>query len=492
MGQVLSIDQADYPVPAGAALQENANWTLTPLFVGWAGNVFLCGIVVSWAASYWPRAKGDKPLVKLAVVVAVLFECLTAIANFWSLVDHGKDQDRTNSAISLLRGPDALSVTLGTVVAVAVQSFFATRCVRILPLKWRLPFIVWTWGLIIASFGGAVGITAIEFINKGATDVTRGASPDAYSNLFDLALAWLFCGMAADVSISTVLVARLWTKARAARTEHGDPDLVPPLEASIWGFMRLALEAALATSITSLAAGVTYVTLTATTNVSYAPSNLLPGLYACSLLWVLNSAHRLADEINLAQLNSIQLVWQLGPASSHLPPSSSPATAAAAAAGGASPLPSSAEGALGPSNEQRRAVPHAVAQVVHGVGPGTWELKRGLASAKARQRLGEDEIHVMSIRRRMSGAVVEPQLAGPVTPPPPFRWGRGSIVSLFGGSAGSGSGNGCGAGRGGGGAGASGSGLEPPLQGRESIGSMWTTGTSASTAKTGFGTDEAV
>ena len=156
MGQVLSIDQADYPVPAGAALQENADWTLGPLFVGWAGNVFLCGIVVSWAASYWPRAKGDRPLVKLAVVVAVLFECLTAIANLWvrpcrrlvreelaktdllkprsqSLVDHGKDQDRTNNAISLLIGPDALSVTLGTVVAVAVQSFFATRCVRVRP-----------------------------------------------------------------------------------------------------------------------------------------------------------------------------------------------------------------------------------------------------------------------------------------------------------------------------------------------------------------------
>ncbi|GAA5890241.1 hypothetical protein JCM8208_002748 [Rhodotorula glutinis] len=483
MGQVLSIDQADYPVPAGAALQENANWTLGPLFVGWAGNVFLCGIVVSWAASYWPRAKGDKPLVKLAVVVAVLFECLTAIANLWSLVDHGKDQNRTNNAISLLIGPDALSVTLGTVVAVAVQSFFATRCVRILPHRWRLPFIIWTWGLIIASFGGAVGITAVEFINKGATDVTRGASPDAYDNLFDLALAWLFCGMAADVSISAVLVARLWIKARAARTEDGDPDLFPPLKGSIWGFMRLALEAALATAVTSLLAGVTYVTLTVTTNVSYALSNLLPGLYACSLLWVLNSAHRLADEINLAQLNSIQLVWHLGPSSSHLPASAPlpPSSASLDGAGGGGGGGGGSAGALGPSDEQRRAVPLALAQVVHGTGPGTWELKRGLASAKARQRLGEDEIHVMSIRRRPSGVVVEPQLAvpAPLGAGQPFRWGRGSIVSLFGGSAASG----------GGGAGASGSGLE--LR-RPSIASLWTTGTTASTAKTGFGTDEAV
>ncbi|GAA5842398.1 hypothetical protein JCM9279_005371 [Rhodotorula babjevae] len=475
MGQVLSIDQADYPVPAGAALQVNADWTLAPLFVGWAGNIFLCGIVVSWASSYWPRAKGDKPLIKLAVVIAVLFECLTTIANLWSLIDHGKDQDRTNNAISRLIGPDALSVALGTVVAVAVQSFFATRCVRILPHRWRLPFIIWTWGLIIASFGGAIGITTVEFINKGATDVTRGASPDAYSNLFDLALAWLFCGMAADISISTVLIARLWTKARAARTENGDPDLFPPLKGSVWGFMRLALEAALATSVTSLVAGVTYVTLTATTNVSYAFSNLLPGLYALSLLWVLNSAHRLADEINLAQLNSIQLVWHLGPSSSHLP--ALPSSADAGAAGAS---------ALGPSSpsdaEQRRTVPLALAQVVHGTGPGTWELKRGLASAKARQRLGEDEIHVMSIRRRPSGVVFgagvgsEPQLAA-------FRWGRGSIVSLFGGSAGSG--------HGGAGASASGSAGEPRpgLQGRGSIASLWTT---TSTAKTGLGTDEAV
>jgi len=35
MGQVLSIDQADFPVPAGAASQENADWTLGPLIVGW-------------------------------------------------------------------------------------------------------------------------------------------------------------------------------------------------------------------------------------------------------------------------------------------------------------------------------------------------------------------------------------------------------------------------------------------------------------------------
>jgi len=217
------------------------------------------------------------------------------------------------------------------------------------------------------------------------------------------------------------------------------------------------------------------VTLTVTTNVSYAFSNLLPGLYACSLLWVLNSAHRLADEINLAQLNSIQLVWHLGPSSSsHLP---------ASAAG-----PSSADAAaLGPSDlEQRRTVPLALAQVVHGTGPGTWELKRGLASAKARQRLGEDEIHVMSIRRRPSGVVLagaggggEPQMAGP---PPSSRRGRGSIVSLFGGSAGSACGSGAGA-----------SGSEAPrpgLQhGRGSIASLWTT---TSTAKTGLGTDEAV
>lgn len=83
MGQVLSIDQADFPVPAGAASQENADWTLGPLIVGWAGNLFLCGIVVSWASSYWSRAKGDKKVVKCAVVVAVLFECLCAIANLW-------------------------------------------------------------------------------------------------------------------------------------------------------------------------------------------------------------------------------------------------------------------------------------------------------------------------------------------------------------------------------------------------------------------------
>lgn len=211
------------------------------------------------------------------------------------------------------------------------------------------------------------------------------------------------------------------------------------------------------------------VTLTKTTNVSYALSNLLPGLYACSLLWVLNSAHRLADEINLAQLNSIQLVWNLGPA-----------TSASTRAG--APLSGSAPDSEEAADQAARFEPAALAQVVHG-GEGTWEVKRGLASAKARQRLGE-QAYTLSVRRRLSEtpalAALPPAGAAPLCTSQPLRWGRGSIVSLFGG--GSGSGSGC-----------SGSEGQSPSQrgpGRGSIASLWTTGTA--TSKSGGGSVEAV
>lgn len=82
MGNVSSIDQSDYPASEGVALQENANWTLGPLFFGWGLNLLLCGIVLSWSAGYWRRAKGDRLPVKTAVVMAVLSEVATAVANF--------------------------------------------------------------------------------------------------------------------------------------------------------------------------------------------------------------------------------------------------------------------------------------------------------------------------------------------------------------------------------------------------------------------------
>ncbi|GAA6000465.1 DUF6534 domain-containing protein [Rhodotorula paludigena] len=396
MGNVSSIDQSDYPASEGVALQENANWTLGPLFFGWGLNLFLCGIVLSWAAGYWRRAKGDRLPVKTAVMVAVLSEVATAVANFVSIIDHGKEQNRSNYAISLLKGPDALSVTFGTVTAVAVQTFFALRCLRVLPKPWRIPFAIWTWALILASFGTALGITIVEFINHGRTDATRGASPDAYDNLYRLALVWLFCGAAADISISTVLIGRLWFKKRSAEREGEAKDTFLPPQSSLTGFMRVTFEAAVCTSVTSLIAGVTYVTLTETTNTSYALSNLLPGLYACSLLWVLNSAHRLEAEIHANQLNTIQLVWNLGPSS---------------------PSPSHSHAAA----RERDA---SLARIARG-GEGEWELKRGLASEKARRRLGE-EVQMLSIRSKTAE-----EGEGEVSEMPPRRAGRGSDASLW-------------------------------------------------------------
>ncbi|BGO92967.1 hypothetical protein NBRC10512v2_005253 [Rhodotorula toruloides] len=375
MGSTVShIDQADYPAAQGVALQLNSDWTLGPLFFGWTANVFLCGVTVSWLAGYWRRAKGDRWTVKSAVLVAACSEVVTAILNMLSIISHGKDQNRSNDAISLLRGPDALSVLIGAFAAVAAQAFFAARCWRVLPKAARIPFLLWTAVLVLASAGSAFGITIVELINHGATDATRGASPDAYENLYNLALAWLFCGAAADISISAVLITRLWQKKRAANAGAANAGR-PGADGGLGGFMRVTFEAALCTTITAIVSGFTYVTLTETTNLSYAFSNLLPGLYALSLLWVLNSAHRLAEEIKLADLNTIQLVWDLS----------------ASLDGG--------------SDGRDRCLSRIVEGTVSGADgkrvSSEWEIKRGLASLKARGRLGEN-VQMLSIGRKAS------------------------------------------------------------------------------------------
>lgn len=54
------------------------------------------------------------------------------------------------------------------------------------------------------------------------------------------------------------------------------------------------------------------VTTTATTNLSFALTDALPGFYLLSLLWALNARHRLKSEINpTSSPADIQLIWDL-------------------------------------------------------------------------------------------------------------------------------------------------------------------------------------
>lgn len=76
-------------------------------------------------------------------------------------------------------------------------------------------------------------------------------------------------------------------------------------------FIRLQFEAAGSTVLCATAAAICYVLTTETTNLSYAFSNMLPGLYALSLLWAIHSSHRLREEIRPGGSEMIQLVWGL-------------------------------------------------------------------------------------------------------------------------------------------------------------------------------------
>lgn len=232
MGLDLStIDQGDYPTGL-SALQLNADYTLGPLFFGWAANLFLCGVAMAWAGTYFSaRARADAAPVRLAVVAAVVFEAATAVANLLSIIDHGKDQNRTNLAISRLVGTDAIAPLLGAIPAVAAQAFFASRCYQVLPTRARLPFALAIGGLILASFAGAAGTTVVELVNHGSTAVSRGASPGAYGQLYALAMVWLWGGVAADVVVSVLLVVRLGQKGKEAARAGVDD------EAATQGFL---------------------------------------------------------------------------------------------------------------------------------------------------------------------------------------------------------------------------------------------------------------
>lgn len=225
-----------------------------------------------------------------------------------SIISHGKDQNRSNDAISLLRGPDALSVLIGAFAAVAAQAFFAARCWRVRPIshcrKTNCKLTFWElvsrtgppesrpnplppldrrarprkrrqclWhhnrrACVSLHLPPPFAQQALDaVINHGATDATRGASPDAYENLYNLALAWLFCGAAADISIScvllvvlrnfsrrrtdscfprsAVLITRLWQKKRAANAGAANAGR-PGADGGLGGVSRLFLAQSLA------------------------------------------------------------------------------------------------------------------------------------------------------------------------------------------------------------------------------------------------------
>ncbi|KAM0749092.1 hypothetical protein T439DRAFT_327590 [Meredithblackwellia eburnea MCA 4105] len=311
MGAWLStIDQSDYPT-GPVATQLNADYTLGPCFFGWTMNCFLCGIALAWAATYRERSSGDRLGIKIAVIVAVSFEVMLAGSNLISIIQHGKSQMRDNDTISLVFSADAIGPTLGGVVAVAAQSFFASRCYALLPSRYRVVFLCVIGPLILAGFAGALGTTVIEYVNHGATDVTRGAAPDAYMLLYSFAMVWLWSNMVGDVLISTLLMFRLWQSRQKVAVDDL-PGSGSRADVLINSLMRLSFETAVLTTVCAVVAAGLYVTTTETTNLSMALTDILPGLYCLSLLWALNARHRLKQEVNLNNMSEqIQLVWNL-------------------------------------------------------------------------------------------------------------------------------------------------------------------------------------
>lgn len=77
-------------------------------------------------------------------------------------MEHGMAQDRSNNAISLVFRSDGMAPTLGAVVAMAAEGFFAQRCYSVLPRRARMPFLIVISMMIVGGFGGALGTTVVE------------------------------------------------------------------------------------------------------------------------------------------------------------------------------------------------------------------------------------------------------------------------------------------------------------------------------------------
>ncbi|SGY33655.1 BQ5605_C002g01521 [Microbotryum silenes-dioicae] len=311
MGVNLStIDQADYP-QGPSATQLNAGYTLGPLFVGWTTSIFLMGTVVSWGVTYFTRQTKDRAWVRTLVGIAIFGDIVTALFNAASIVRRGKNQDRSNYAISLLEAPDALALLSGGLCAVAAQTFFSVRAYRLLPSRrYRYPFAFLAGGLIAVSFGGAVGITTVELMNHGSTDETRGARPGTYELLFTLAEVWLWASVAVDGLLSTMLIVRLAVNRKEIGQRSSKMDQATGTSLLLLDFMRLAFECAVLTMLFATVGAILFVSTTETTNLSYAFTNALPGLYTLSLLWAVNATHRLRQEMqNIDPSAMVQLVW---------------------------------------------------------------------------------------------------------------------------------------------------------------------------------------
>ncbi|SCV68573.1 BQ2448_694 [Microbotryum intermedium] len=277
MGVKLStIDQGDYPV-GPSATQLNADYTLGPLYAGWITNIFLMGVVVSWGVTYFTRQTQDRRWVRALVGAAIFGDVVTVFFNSASIVRHGKDQNRTNAAISLLEAPDALALLTGALCAAAAQIYFSVRVYRLLPSRlYRYPFGFIAAGLIAAAFGSSAGTTVVELINHGSTDESRGARPGTFELLFTLAEVWLWASVAVDGLISVMLIVRLGVNRKEIDQRRSKTDQVTGTSLLLRDFMRLAFECAALTMLFATVGAILFVSTMKTTNLSYAFTNPLP------------------------------------------------------------------------------------------------------------------------------------------------------------------------------------------------------------------------
>ncbi|KEI37932.1 uncharacterized protein L969DRAFT_556299 [Mixia osmundae IAM 14324] len=276
---MVAIASADY------ATQAHADKVLGPEIAGWALSLMALSYSHARTYDYFRTFRQDRRLV-IALVVAITL-CTTAVGilNFYCLYFHSVSQLRTDMYISRVIRPSAITSSIASIVAFLTQVYFAERCYRMIGKRGPVLLLV-VLPFMLAGAAGGFGVSYVQFKYQGWAA--------SYGPLYIWMQLWLWGNAVSDIIITSALCVALLR----SRTESH----APATNALVFRVVTVSLESAGLTTLTAIAAIVSYLPSYASNNASMVFTSVLPMMYAISLLYALNSRSALRAQAEQSSL----------------------------------------------------------------------------------------------------------------------------------------------------------------------------------------------
>ncbi|GAA5898340.1 hypothetical protein JCM6882_000132 [Rhodosporidiobolus microsporus] len=266
------------------ASQQYSTAVLGPCVIGWAGQIFLAGLVIGWATEYFKTELYRRdPLRRKVMLFAALALCLLQTGfNFSLLWFWTTNQARAAADLVRPTVPDALQPLSVSLLGPLVQSFLAKRAIKLLVARWAKWTATIFFGIVIfLEFVAAIFNVAISL------RFHEGALGGVLLKLATYNLAtgiWLWLAAAADVGV-TVLLCVVLRKRIAGFNQSTDMKLR--------ALCRLAVQSASYTSVLAVSGAIAAYSVPSDnllfSSVPYPLWYLLPSCYPIALLTALSS-----------------------------------------------------------------------------------------------------------------------------------------------------------------------------------------------------------